>query len=107
MVDNVWTDIGMTDMALLIGILSGLLATALILTYYFGRKVMRMRMEDEIVLQFCGSKKSLASGLPMATVLFSGPQLSLIVLPLMLFHQLQLIVCAVLSRQYGARADAR
>ncbi|WP_176596204.1 MULTISPECIES: bile acid:sodium symporter family protein [Sphingobium] len=107
MVDNIWTDIGLTDMALLSSILAGLLAAALGLTYAFGRKLMRLGVEDEIVLQFCGSKKSLASGLPMATVLFSGPQLGLIVLPLMLFHQLQLIVCAVLARHYGARATSR
>src|SRR3546814_4599350 len=64
-----------------------------------------LSIEDEIVLQFCGSKKSLASGLPIASVLFPGPQLGLILLPLMLFHQIQLIVCAVLARHYGARAD--
>ncbi|QEH79400.1 bile acid:sodium symporter [Sphingomonas sp. C8-2] len=106
MVDNSWTNIGLTDMALLGIILAGLLAAALSLTYLFGRKLMGLRVEDEIVLQFSGSKKSLASGLPMATVLFSGPQLGLIVLPLMLFHQLQLIVCAILARHYGARAEA-
>nr|WP_047166553.1 bile acid:sodium symporter family protein [Sphingomonas sp. Y57] len=106
MVDNIWTDIGLTDMSLLCVILAGLLTAALTLTYLFGRKLMRLPVEDEIVLQFSGSKKSLASGLPMATVLFSGPQLGLIVLPLMLFHQLQLVVCAILARHYGARAEA-
>jgi sodium/bile acid cotransporter 7 len=66
---------------------------------------MSLSIEDEIVLQFCGSKKSLASGLPIASLLFPGPQLSLILLPLMLFHQIQLIVCAVLARSYAAKAD--
>ncbi|KQX23369.1 hypothetical protein ASD17_03420 [Sphingomonas sp. Root1294] len=64
---------------------------------------MRMTIEDEIVLQFCGSKKSLASGLLMASVLFASPQLGLIILPLMLFHQLQLIACAILAMQYSSR----
>ncbi|MES2495803.1 MAG: bile acid:sodium symporter family protein [Pseudomonadota bacterium] len=104
MVDNVWAQIGATDMLLLSVILIGLLTTVLILTYLIGRKLMRLSIEDEIVLLFCGSKKSLASGLPMATVLFPGPQLGLLILPLMLFHQLQLIVCAILARRYGARA---
>jgi sodium/bile acid cotransporter 7 len=107
MVDNVWAEIGMTDMMLLGALLIGLLATLLALTLFIGRKLMGMNVEDEIVLQFCGSKKSLASGLPMATVLFAGPQLGLIILPLMLFHQLQLVVCAILARHYGARADLR
>jgi sodium/bile acid cotransporter 7 len=66
---------------------------------------MSLSTEDEIALQFCGSKKSLASGLPIASLLFPGPQLGLVLLPLMLFHQIQLIVCAVLARQYAARAD--
>jgi sodium/bile acid cotransporter 7 len=41
----------------------------------------------------------------MATILFSGAQLGMIVLPLMLFHQLQLIVCAVLARRYARRPE--
>ncbi len=59
---------------------------------------------DEITIVFCGSKKSLASGLPMATVLFAGQSVGLIVLPLMLFHQIQLMVCAALARRYAAAA---
>ncbi|SFK36116.1 bile acid:sodium symporter family protein [Amycolatopsis sacchari] len=59
--------------------------------------------EDRIAIVFCGSKKSLASGLPMATVLFPAHSVGLIVLPLMLFHQAQLMICAVLARRWGAR----
>ncbi len=57
---------------------------------------------DQITIVFCGSKKSLASGLPMASVLFAGQSVGLIVLPLMLFHQIQLMVCAALARRYAA-----
>lgn len=103
--DNIWAQVAVTDMAILLILLSLLLAVVLVLTGYVGRRILRFGAEDEIVLQFCGSKKSLASGLPMATVLFPGPQLGLIVLPLMLFHQIQLIVCAMLARKYGARAQ--
>ena len=59
--------------------------------------------EDEITIVFCGSKKSLASGVPIAAILFGGQQIGLVVLPVMLFHQLQLIVCAVLAKRYAAR----
>lgn len=58
---------------------------------------------DQRVIQFCGSKKSLATGLPMAAVLFVGQPLGELVLPLMVFHQIQLIVCAWLASRYGAR----
>jgi sodium/bile acid cotransporter 7 len=105
MADNIWSQIGVGDLAVLSLMLTILLALALFMTGALARRVMRLRMEDEIVLQFCGSKKSLASGLPMASVLFPGPQLGLIVLPLMLFHQLQLVVCAVLARHYAARPE--
>ena len=60
--------------------------------------------EDRIAIVFCGSKKSLASGLPMATVLFPAHTVGLIVLPLMLFHQAQLMICALLARRWGAQA---
>jgi solute carrier family 10 (sodium/bile acid cotransporter), member 7 len=60
---------------------------------------------DRIAIMFCGSKKSLASGLPMATVLFPAGSVGLIVLPLMLFHQAQLMICAVLARRWGAQAE--
>ena len=62
---------------------------------------------DQITVVFCGSKKSLAAGLPMASVLFAGQSLGLVVLPLMLFHQLQLMVCAALARRYAAVPDGR
>ena len=55
---------------------------------------------------FCGSKKSLASGIPMAKVLFTSHAVGAIVLPLMLFHQMQLMVCAVLAQRYARRQDA-
>src|SRR3546814_2228484 len=56
---------------------------------------------DEITIVFCGSKKSLAAGLPMATVLFPAGMVGLAVLPLMLFHQMQLMVCAAMARRYA------
>jgi sodium/bile acid cotransporter 7 len=56
---------------------------------------------DRLVVVFCGSKKSLASGLPMAMVLFGGGSVGLIVLPLMLFHQIQLVTCAVLANRWA------
>jgi len=61
--------------------------------------------EDRIAIVFCGSKKSLASGVPMAKVLFAGGALGAVVLPLMLFHQLQLMVCAVLAQRYAKELE--
>jgi sodium/bile acid cotransporter 7 len=63
---------------------------------------------DRVAVVFCGSKKSLASGLPMAQALFGGQTASVgaVVLPLMVYHQLQLFVCAVLAERYRARQGA-
>lgn len=59
--------------------------------------------EDEITAVFCGSKKTLASGVPMAKLMFGGSaSLGMIVLPIMLYHQIQLFVCAMLARRYAA-----
>ncbi|WP_298009933.1 bile acid:sodium symporter family protein [uncultured Aquabacterium sp.] len=65
-------------------------------------------VEDEIVAVFCGSKKTLASGMPMAKLLFGGSAaMGVLVLPIMLYHQLQLFVCAVMARRYAARSTQR
>ncbi|RJS95125.1 bile acid:sodium symporter family protein [Salinisphaera sp. Q1T1-3] len=62
---------------------------------------------DETALLFCGSKKSLASGLPMANVLFAGQAgLGLIILPIMIYNQTQIIVSAVIARLYAGSAPA-
>ncbi|UXN75457.1 bile acid:sodium symporter [Devosia sp. A8/3-2] len=73
-------------------------------TSFVGR-VSGLAREDRLVLLFCGSKKSSASGLPMANILFAGQTVSLIVLPLMIFHQIQLFVCAVIAQREGHRVS--
>jgi sodium/bile acid cotransporter 7 len=60
------------------------------------------KREDRIAIVFCGSKKSLASGIPIANVLFAGnPALGMIVLPVLIYHQIQLIACAVIAQRYA------
>jgi solute carrier family 10 (sodium/bile acid cotransporter), member 7 len=55
---------------------------------------------------FCGSQKSLVAGIPIASVLFAGPTLGIVVLPIMLYHPMQLVVCAWLARRYANRPAA-
>ena len=92
-------------LVVLLAVNAVLLAVVMAATAFAARKL-RFATEDEIAIVFCGSKKSLASGLPMGTVLFPAAGVGLAVLPLMLFHQLQLMVCAWLARRYGAREEA-
>ena len=86
----------------LIAISASLLTIIMLLTTYGSRR-MGFNKEDEITIVFCGSKKSLASGVPMAKVLFASQTVGMVLLPLMLFHQIQLMVCAVMAQRYGRR----
>jgi sodium/bile acid cotransporter 7 len=97
MVRGVWHQVSPLRLGGLLVVEAALLAVMLALTWYGGRAIGFGR-EDRIAIQFAGSKKSLASGLPMASVLF-GAHASLAVLPLMLFHQMQLMVCAVIAKR--------
>jgi len=99
---GVWANVSLRDLALILALDLGILALALVATTIVSRRLGFSR-EDEIAIVFCGSKKSMAGGIPMASILFSGHAVSLIVLPLMLFHQAQLFACATLARRYARR----
>lgn len=101
---DLWRDVPASQLGLAFGVSLLLLAAVLVLTTQAARRLGFDRA-DEVTIVFCGSKKSLATGVPMAKILFAGnPALGLIVLPLMVFHQLQLMACAVLARRYARRA---
>ncbi|MBK3581091.1 bile acid:sodium symporter [Streptomyces sp. MBT65] len=97
MVQGIWHQVSAARLGALLAVEAVVLAVMLTLTWY-GGKALHFDREDRIAIQFAGSKKSLASGLPMASVLF-GAHASLAVLPLMLFHQMQLMVCAVIAKR--------
>jgi sodium/bile acid cotransporter 7 len=102
-VAGIWHQLRPARLGALIGVDMVLLALALVITWTAATRLGFDRA-DRITIVFCGSKKSLAAGLPMAAVLFAsqGPgMVGLVVLPLMLFHQIQLMVCAALSRRWA------
>lgn len=103
-VEGLWHRITATELAVICGLSCLLLAVILLFSRGLAR-LLGFDRADGIVLQFCGSKKSLASGVPMAGVLFAPAEVGAVILPLMFFHQIQLMVCAVLARRYGAEAD--
>ncbi|MFM1960647.1 MAG: hypothetical protein RL588_2164 [Pseudomonadota bacterium] len=102
---GLWSRLGGLDIARLILVCGALLAIVLGLTLAAARAA-RLSTPDEITLVFCGSKKSLASGVPMAGVLLPGDALGLVLLPVMVFHQLQLMVVAVIAQRYSERPGA-
>ncbi|OIR13851.1 sodium bile acid symporter family protein [mine drainage metagenome] len=62
--------------------------------------------EDRIAAIFCGSKKTLASGVPMAHLIFgANPALGLILMPIMIYHPLQLAVGGVIAQHWAHRKE--
>lgn len=101
-VQGLWNKLSAADLAVMVGVDVALLALVLVTTTVAAR-LLGFSREDEITIVFCGSKKSLASGVPMANVIFSGQDIGIILLPVMLFHQIQLMACAALAQRYADR----
>lgn len=103
-IGGLWQQVPLVTLLAVVVACCVLLALALLLTHLLG-KWLGFNLEDRITILFCGSKKSLATGVPMAQVLFAGSAIGVLILPLMLFHQIQLMVCAVLAQRYAQRKD--
>ncbi|MBL0164550.1 MAG: bile acid:sodium symporter [Xanthomonadales bacterium] len=100
-VEGLWQLVPISALAALLGVTAIMLAIALGGTTWLSRRL-GFKREDEIAIVFCASKKSLASGVPIAKILFAGnPALGMIVLPVLLYHQIQLMACAVLAQRYA------
>ena len=103
--EGLWAQTGVGDLVAIVVVTGLLLAAMLWLTWHvpawlgFDRR-------DQITIQFCGTKKSLATGVPMASVMFPAAQVGIIVLPLMVFHMVQLMVCGALASRYAQRDEA-
>lgn len=105
-VNGVWQRVGPFDLGVLLVASAAILAVVIFVNGIAARAAGLSR-EDTIVLLFCGSKKSLVSGVPMAGALFAPAQVGMVILPLMIFHQLQLFVCAWLAGRYRQEGEAR
>lgn len=103
-VGGIWTKVGMGDLLILLALSSLILAIVMGANIGVAR-LFRLPREDAIVLLFCGSKKSLVSGVPMAGALFPAAQVGPLILPLMIFHQLQLFLCAALAMRFRRQQD--
>ena len=104
-VDGIWCSISIWELAFLVAFAAILVAFMLWLTKKVSEKL-GFKRADTVAIEFCGSKKSLATGLPMASVIFAsgGTSLGLLILPLMIYHQVQLMMCSWLASRYAQRA---
>ncbi len=103
-VEGVWSRLGAMDLVRLLVLCSVLLAAVLAITAVAAR-ALGFSKEDQIAIVFCGSKKSLASGAPIAAALLTPAVAGVAMIPLMVFHQIQLMACAALAQRYAQRPD--
>lgn len=69
-------------------------------------RLLGLKVEDRISVLFCGSKKSLVTGLPMAGIMFgASPQAALIIAPLMMYHLFQLLIVSFIASDYARRPE--
>ncbi|MCU4417791.1 bile acid:sodium symporter family protein [Acinetobacter bereziniae] len=99
-VAGLWHQVSLTTLIYLVLACSVLLTAIMLLALYIP-KWLSFSQADQISIFFCGSKKTLASGVPMAQILFIGQPLGMIVLPIMIFHQIQLMVCGVIANYWS------
>ncbi len=78
--EGLWSTFSVQDIGVVIALDILLLIVVLMITM-FGSRLLGFNKEDEITITFCGSKKSLASGVPMAGAIFAGQSIGAIVLP--------------------------
>ncbi|QGU03278.1 hypothetical protein CKALI_12200 [Corynebacterium kalinowskii] len=100
MVAGVWQSVSLTQILALCGFSVVLVIAMLVLTRWIAG-LLGFNRADRIAIEFCGSKKSLATGLPMAAVIFGSGGLGLLILPLMIYHQIQLMICSLLASHYA------
>ena len=101
--DGTWVGVTLGTI-LALTVISGVLLAIMLAITWWGGRALGLPLADRIALLMCGSKKSLATGLPMSIVLFPAALAASLALPLIIFHQVQLMVCAVLARHLAYRA---
>lgn len=100
MVAGVWSEVTVGEIIFLV-VFSIILVAILLWVTRFVALRLGFNQKDMKAIQFCGTKKSLATGLPMASVIFGGASIGLLILPLMIFHQIQLMMCSWLAARYA------
>jgi sodium/bile acid cotransporter 7 len=100
-VRGIWQQMPPALLALLALLMILLLGFALSATLAASR-MLGFNRADEAALVFCGTQKSLVSGVPIANALVSGAAIGPLLLPMMLYYPIQLLLCAWIARRYGS-----
>ena len=92
-VSGVWSNVSAWEIVFLT-VFSCVLVVAMLWLTRVLPEALRFPREDRVAIQMCGTQKSLATGLPMATVIFGGASLGVLIIPLMIYHMCQLVICS-------------
>ena len=92
-VSGVWSNVSAWEIVFLT-VFSCVLVVAMLWLTRILPEALRFPREDRVAIQMCGTQKSLATGLPMATVIFGGASLGVLIIPLMIYHMCQLVICS-------------
>jgi sodium/bile acid cotransporter 7 len=104
-VAGLWQELPLATLAT-VAVVDGMLLAVTLLLIISGSRALGFERADESAIVFCGSQKSVVSGIPIANALMSGPAVGLFVLPIMIYHAMQLLVCAWLAKRYASRSDS-
>jgi sodium/bile acid cotransporter 7 len=99
-VHGIWHQLPLATLGILGLVMIVLLVSTLLTTIMLSR-ALTLCTTDEVGIVFCGSQKSLVTGVPMANALFSAASIGPLLLPIMVYHPMQLVVCAWLARRYA------
>ncbi|MBY8086606.1 bile acid:sodium symporter [Vibrio fluvialis] len=105
-VNGIWSEFSVDLLATSIIICTVILLVMVHLIQWGARRT-KFTLPDEVAAVFCGTKKTLAAGIPMAKVIFGAdPSLGMILLPIMLYHPIQIFYCAVLANRYARQSES-
>lgn len=99
---GIWSQVPLTTLLILAAICAALLTLGMLVTTH-GARLAGFSPPDQRTALYCGSFKSLVSGVPMARVLFPSAEIGAIILPIMIYHQLQLMFSATLAPRQASR----
>lgn len=105
-VHGVWHQLPPLTMISVTCVVGLLLAVGLLVTV-LAPNLIDFSEADQVAVVFCGSQKSLVSGVPIANVLFPASVVGPVLIPLMVYYPMQLVICAWLARQYATRGSQR
>lgn len=103
--EGVWEKHGFALNGLAAGLALLIFVLATALTWLLAR-LLRLSRPDSITAIFCAPQKTLASGAPLAKLIFAGqPEVGLILLPLLFYHPLQLFLGGLLISYFAPHPE--